>query len=447
MGSWTQAAVPLRVAVGVGAVLGAVACGQTTAPPPSVILIVLDTVRADHLSLYGYERETTPRLARWAESGTVFENAFSPAAWTLPGVGSILTGRYAAQHGAGVSGPTRLHDDVPTLAEALAANGYETGAIANVSFLSAAFGLDRGFESYDFQPAGDVSGARRADVVVDLALDWLQDRSEPYFFMLHLFDAHRHYDAPEPARGAFTAEYADGYDPATLATIESRVEAERRGDLDFHVAAYDEELLWLDIQIDRFLAALAEQGRLDSTLVLLMADHGEAFRDHRAIGHGSCLHGEVMRVPLVIWEPGRGAVGRSPVPVSTVDIAPNVLEYAAVEPFEGAGISLRGVLHGELPEPRAIFGQNRFYNTDLTALIRWPLKLIQDHRSQSRLLYDLQADPRETTNLWDPDNGDLVRAVRSMRREVRSIRQGREGQAVDMSPKLAQRLRALGYLR
>jgi len=448
MGTRKGTGVRARGAVAIAAAVVTVACGQPSDPPPSVVLIVLDTVRADHLSLYGYERETTPRLARWAESATVFENAFSAGAWTLPGVGSILTGVYPSQHGAGVSGPSRLHDDVPTLAETLRARGFATGAVANVSFLNEAFGLNRGFDSYDFDPAGDVSGTRRADVSADLALEWIDGRTDPYFFMLHLFDAHRHYDAPAPARGTFTAQYAEGYDPATLPTLESRLEAERRSDLDFHVAAYDEELLWLDIQIDRFLAALESRGRLEDTLVVLTADHGEAFRDHEhSIGHGGCLHNEVMRVPLVIWEPGRAAVGRSTVPASTVDIVPTVLEYTGVEPLAVAGISLRGALRGEAPEPRSIFAQNRFYNTDLTSLIRWPLKFIQDHRRQGRALYDLGADPGEITDLWDPDDGDVTRMVNSMRREVRAIRQGREGQAVEMSPELAERLRALGYVQ
>jgi len=237
MGTHKDGRVLAGVAVACVAALTMVACGQPPDPPPSVVLIVLDTVRADHLSLYGYERDTTPRLARWAEQGTVFENAFSTAAWTLPAVGSIFTGLYPSQHGAGISGPSRMHDEVPTLAEELAAAGYETGAVANVGFLAPIFGLNRGFEHYDFDPAGAERGTRRADISVDRALEWLSERSDkPFFFVLHLFDAHHYYDAPPPARGVFTSEYADDYDPATLATLESRVEAERRSDLDFHVA-------------------------------------------------------------------------------------------------------------------------------------------------------------------------------------------------------------------
>jgi arylsulfatase A-like enzyme len=437
--------------VAMATTLTVVGC-QPAPPPPSVVLIVVDTVRADHLGLYGYERDTTPRLNEWAQSATVFDNAFSAAAWTLPGVTTILTGQYPAQHGAGITGPSRLHDDVPTLAQTLQGSGFATGAVVNVSFLTEVFGVSRGFDLYDFAPAGDATGLRPADVNVDLALDWIGQQDSPYFFMLHMFDAHRHYDAPPPARGTFTQQFAATYDPDTLDTLESRIEAERRGDLDFHVAAYDEELLWLDMQIDRFLSTLEARGELDNTLVVLTADHGEAFRDHEhSIGHGSCLHNEIIRVPLVIWEPGRAAGdtprGRLATPVSTVDIMSTVLDYAGTAPVESAGISLRPAIHGVVPEPRAIFAQNHFYRRDLTALIRWPLKFIQDHGDQSRLLYDLEADPGETTNMWNPDDPDTARLVNAMRREIRAIRQSREGEQVEMSPELAERLRALGYIQ
>ena len=439
---------PGIAALVVAAAAGVAACSPSPPPPPSVILIIIDTVRADHMSVYGYERETTPRLEEWAESGTVVENAFSAAAWTLPGVSSIITGLYPAQHGAGITGPSRIHDDLPTMAERLKERGYATGATANVSFMTDAFGLDRGFDLYDFHPAGDAEGLRPADQNVDIALDWIGEQEQPYFFMLHMFDAHRHYDAPEPARGTFTEQFADSYDPDTLATLESRIEAERRGDMDFHVAAYDEEILWLDMQLDRFFRTLQEREDFENTLVILTSDHGEAFRDHEhSIGHGSCLHNEVIRVPLMVWDPGRQHMGRRVGPAATVDIKPTVMDYAGAE-YEGlAGVSLIPLLDGADPAPRAIFAQNHFYRRDLTSLIRWPLKYIQDHGTQERMLYDLEADPGELDNLWDPDDPDTARLVNSMRREIRAIRQAREGQAVEMSPELAERLRALGYIQ
>ncbi len=447
MGIGKRMEVVLRAAIIIAAALTVAACGQP-AEPPSVVLIVLDTVRADHMSLYGYERDTTPRLARWARQGTVFENGFSAAAWTLPGVGSIFTGLYPSQHGAGLSGPSRMHDEVPTLAEELSGIGYETAAVANVSFLAPLFGLNRGFAHYDYDPADAEDGTRRADVSVDRALAWLNERSDaPSFLVLHLFDAHRFYDAPPPARGVFTGEFAADYDPATLPTLESRVEAERRGDMDFHVAAYDEEILWIDIQLDRFFSELRERGLFDSTLVILTGDHGEAFREHGQIAHGSSLHNEVIRVPMIVWEPGQATGRRSLVPVSTVDIVPTALDYAGAAAGETSGFSLRAAIRGEEVAPRAIFAQNRFYGTDLTALIRWPLKLLQNHDKAGRWLYDLEADPGETTNLLDGEDSEFMRLANAMRREARAFRQGRAGAEVTMSPEIAAQLRALGYIQ
>jgi arylsulfatase A-like enzyme len=424
------------------------ACGGAPEAPPDIYLIVIDTVRADHLSLYGYDRPTTPELARRAEAGMVFENAFSAAAWTLPGFGSILTGTYPGQHGAGMGGPSRIDDTLPILPEILAEAGYDTGAVANVSFLNDIFGLNRGFAHYDFDPAGDVEGTRRADISVDLGLEWIdRPRDTPMFFMLHLFDAHRHYDAPPPARGVFTTQFADGYDPETLATLESRLEAERRSDLDFHVAAYDEELLWLDMQLERFFAELEARGRFEDALVILTSDHGEAFYEHHAIGHGSCLHNEITRVPFMIWEPGRSARGRVSGAVSTVDILPTVLDYAGLPDAGGAGVSLRGAMRGEEPAVRGILSQNRFYDTYLTALVRWPFKLILDHKNDHRMLYDLSVDPGETQDLAvDPDD-DTAQLIRTLRREARDLRQGKVGAQVELSPEVAERLRALGYIQ
>ena len=293
-----------------------------------------------------------------------------------------------------------------------------------------------------------MQGTRRADISVDLGLQWIDEpRDAPMFFMLHLFDAHRHYEAPPPVRGTFTAEFSEGYDPATLATLESRLEAERRGDMDFHVAAYDEELLWLDLQLERFFGELEARGRLDDALVILTSDHGEAFYEHHAIGHGGCLHNEVTRVPLVLWEPGRGASGRSGVAASTVDILPTVLDYAGLPGIDGAGLSLREVVNGGTLEPRGILAQNRFYATDLTALVRWPFKLIQDHKHRVRMLYDLSAAPGETEDLAvDPDR-DTAQLIRTLRREARDLRQGKVGAEVQLSPEVAERLRALGYIQ
>lgn len=433
------------VAVG----LLAAGCGRAPKRPP-VVLIILDTVRADHMSLYGYERDTTPRLAQLAAEGSVFEHAFTAGAWTLPAVGSILTGQWPSVHGGGVTGADRFNKiraDVPTLAELLRTASYATGAVVNGGYMGPTFGMDRGFEDYDFRPGTD-HDVRRADVNVDVALDWIDAHAdEPFFFLLHLFDAHRHYDAPEPVRGTFTDQFADRYPAGSLATLESRVLAEQNGDVEFVVAAYDEEILWLDREVGRFVDGLRERGLWGKALVLLTADHGEAFFEHDAKGHGSTLHNEVLRVPLMAWGPGV-PVADWQEPVSTVDILPTVLDaVGASTPRPPSGLSLFGLFRtGELPE-RRLYAQNRFYNTDLAAVIDWPYKVIQDFKNGRTSLYDMVTDLDEGRDLADSPDQRIERVLRELRRDARELRRGHVGEAVELDEATREELRSLGYIQ
>jgi arylsulfatase A-like enzyme len=354
-------------------------------------------------------------------------------------------------HGAGVSGAdvfNRLRDEIPTTPELLRAAGYRTGAIVNGGYLHERFGFDRGFDHYDFMPSRD-SEIRRADASVDLALSWIDEApDQPFYLLLHLFDVHRHYDAPEPARGAFTDVYADRYGEEAMATLDSRLQAEEDGDLEFHVAAYDEEILWADMQVGRFLDGLRERGLLEPTLVVLTADHGEAFFEHGAVAHGSSLYNEVVRVPWIAWGPGV-APGRRPGPVSTVDIAPTMIEFAGLELPPFGGISLWEQLSDSrtrMPR-RMLYAQTNIYATDLGMVIDWPLKLIQDFKHTTTEVYDLFEDPGETRNLVDDADIDLMRIVRQMRRDVRALREASVGGAVELDPELREQLRSLGYIQ
>lgn len=423
---------------------------ESAEPAPPVVLIVVDTVRADHMSLYGYERETTPRLEALAADGSVFDHAFSAAAWTLPGVGSILTGQWPSVHGGGETGADRFNSirgDMPTLAEVLQASGYATGAVANGGYMAPAFGFERGFAHYDFRPGPD-HDVRRADASVDLALEWIDEhRGEPFFFLLHLFDVHRHYDAPEPARGEFTDQFAGRYPASSMATLESRVLAEEAGDVEFHLAAYDEEILWVDAQVGRFVEELRRRGVWEESLVVLTADHGEAFFEHGAKGHGSSLYNEVLRVPLIVWGPGVPA-RRWQEPVSTVDIVPTILDGASLEPpREPAGVSLFPLFRGgELPE-RRLYAQNRFYNTDLAAVIDWPYKIVHDFKRGRTRIFDLAADLYEGRDLSRSEDGRIHRTLRRLRRDARELRRGNVGVPVQLDDATRKELRALGYIQ
>ncbi len=426
-----------------------VGCAPRPRQPAPIVLIVIDTLRADHMSLYGYGRDTTPRISQLASSGSVFEHAFSAAAWTLPGVASLLTGQWPSVHGAGLGEADRFKrsdETIPTLAELLQAAGYDTGAVVNAGYLHPQFGFARGFESYDFQ-RGAEDQIRRADATVDVALEWIDaHREAPFFLLLHVFDVHRYYDAPEPARGTFTDAYRDRYGE-TLDTLESRVQAERDGDLEFHVAAYDEEILFVDSQIGRLADGLKARGIWDQALVILTADHGEAFREHGALAHGTNLHNEVMRVPLVVWGPQVPA-RRWRQAVSTVDVLPTAARFAAIDNIPPvAGVPLWQLFEGgDLPD-RLLFAENIMYETNLSAVVSWPMKLIRDFQHNQWQLYDLENDLEERVDLLIGADRSTLRLARALRREARALRESAAGQAVELDEDLAKELRALGYIR
>jgi len=437
--------------------LGLAACGvddPDLAPRGPIIVIAIDTLRADHLGLYGYERDTSPRLDGLAAEGVVFEHAFATASWTLPSMTSLLTGTWPREHGAGYARSrggrrrfSRLRDDVPTLAERLQEVGYATGAVANVGFMSPRFGFGRGFDTYDWVSSTDEE-SRRAGESVDRALAWIDANDDgPFFFMLHLFDPHRHYDAPPPFRGKFTEAYRDRYGD-TLATLESRLEAERQSDLEFHVAAYDEEIAYTDDQVGRFIDGLRERGIWDEALVVLTADHGESLHDHGERGHGSTLYNELIRVPLVIW--GAAPAGaRERAPVSLVDFAPTALQWAGAAAPQGfPGVSLLGPLAGIEPfSERLIAAEIEVSGDAVQAVIRWPYKLIVGPEAGSMMLFDLQRDFAELMDLVAlgvPAARDTADELRVL---LRSVRRRLRGEEVQLDPAEIEELRALGYIQ
>jgi choline-sulfatase len=462
-GSGSQvAARALRlVALAVGGLVVAASLGIqgcTRGNGRNVVLVVVDTVRADRLSLYEHQRNTSPALERWAAEGAVFETALATSSWTLPSFGSILTGRLPSRHGAGMRADPdpgfqipQLDASVVPLAQILERDGYATGAIVNNPWLHPGFGLSRGFDTYDFDP-GDDAHIRRADVVVDRSLAWVDaSHGRPFFLLVHFFDPHMPYDAPPPARGRFTRAY-----PSRLALPFRQLEAVRTGrlklgdvDRDFVRAAYDEELLFVDMQLDRLLGGLRERHLLDHTIVFFTADHGEELFDHGGFEHGHTMYQELLHVPFVVWGPGVRA-GRSSAIVSIADIFPTVLEALGLPPVEGlAGVSLWGALTQGQPLPeRELVAEGILYGSEKKALVRWPYKTILDMATRSRRLYDLSSDPTEQVDLAPRDPARADALVRDLMDRVRTAvsERGRQ-QRASPSSEVLQKLRALGYIK
>lgn len=353
------------IAFALCATLGLGACSE---PPRSALLITIDTLRADHLAVYGAEGVASPALDRLAARGVVFENALSPASVTAPSHASILTGRYPSFHTIGLTnGIFRLDQETPTLATLLASHGYATGAVVSNPVLQTALGLARGFDSYDDRLEGSeaVRGTpeRYADRAVDLALEWFDARpGGPFFFWLHLQDPHGPYvPRDEPACSARAAD-----DPRTLpagtdtsgkdAIPDYQVLGEERRVAEY-VRRYDCEIEFTDRQIGRLLERLGEAGRLRHTLVVVVADHGEAMgEDGFWFAHGHSAGLDQVHVPLILAGPGLPTGRRIAEPVSTVWILSTVLDGLGVGLPEGAEtFSLLPLARGEAVEPPPVF--------------------------------------------------------------------------------------------
>ncbi|MCP3915346.1 MAG: sulfatase [bacterium] len=332
------------------------ACGRTDAPPPNVLLICMDTVRADHLGCYGYERrETTPTLDRLAERGYVFADTSATAGWTKPSVPTILTGLYPAQHGV-YQGSSKdadgMHSDVVpkgarTLAEAFAATGYETAAFVMNAQLRRGLGFEQGFDVY-------ADGAGDAREIRWRARDWLDERAgdEPFFLYLHFLDAHWPYPVPDEYATLFTdgadVERFRGKDWRELRdAVNHGREQLSDADLEVLLALYDGAIRYIDDELGRLMDHLERSGLAEDTIVCVVSDHGEEFLEHGRIGHGHGLYENLLSVPWILHVPGRGA-GRVETPCSLVDLFPTLLH--------AAGVSDVGAVPGvdRLADPHAV---------------------------------------------------------------------------------------------
>jgi arylsulfatase A-like enzyme len=368
--------------------LAALAPRAHAAGGPNVLLVTLDTTRADHLGAYGYGPALTPALDALASRGTRFDQAFTSCPMTLPAHATLLTGLEPPEHGLRTNGRGRLDPGVETLATRLAARGYRTGAFVSAFVLDARFGLDRGFATYDDALAGaptqavpePLSVARPGDRVTDAALDWLTRATagpepSPFFCWVHLYDPHYPWTVHPELAG-------------------TRYEG---------VASYDADVAFMDRQVGRLVAFLDGHGLREQTLVVAVADHGEGLGDHGEVEHGYLLNDEVLRVPLVVSQPGCVREGRHvSAVVSTVDVLPSVLDLLGL-PAEGGvhGRSLGPALRGE-----PIASVPSYAETDLPATVfGWsPMRSLTTRgwkfvRSTRPELYDRAADPRETHDL------------------------------------------------
>jgi choline-sulfatase len=396
----------------------------------NLLLVSIDTLRADRLGSYGYREAQTPRLDALAHSGLRFAQATTVVPLTLPAHSSLLTGTFPAWHGVRDNGGFYLGEDQTTLAEVLKEKGFRTGGFVGAFVLDRRWGIaqgfDRFFDEFDLEKYGEAQGLdaiqRPGGEVVDRALEWLgTEREKPFFAWVHLYDPHTPYDAPEPFRARF---------PATPS------------------GAYDAEIAASDAQVGRLLDALDRDGRLGETVVVVVGDHGEMLGEHGEATHGFFIYDAAVRIPLIVAGPGvpeREIADQ----VRIVDVMPTVLELLRVPgPGTVQGVSLlplaRGerlglVAHSESWYPRYHYGWS-----DLQSVQDGRFKYIRAPRPE---LYDLASDPREIQDLSSQDAAripSLEQALTSLLDRTTSASAPKGPQTVDAETE--ERLAALGYL-
>lgn len=375
-------------------------CGRKQDGELNVLLITLDTTRADRLSAYGYEEPTTPILDQLAAEGSLFDAAFCTAPITLPSHTSIMTGTYPVFHGTRDNSTYVVREEVVTLAEVLAEKGYDTGAVVGAFVLDSQFNLDQGFAQYDDDldemwskdeledRAQDAFGfaERKANLVTASGLEWLrQPRSKPFFLWLHYFDPHQPVNPPEPHHSRFNEPYAG-------------------------------ELAFADEQIGQIFSELKKQGAYDRTLIIVTADHGEGLLDHGEPSHSTLIFDSTMHVPLIARMPGQPAGQRFHRLTSSVDIMPTVMDLLKLEtPAEVQGRSFADLIQGApdpAPNDRAIYmetmvpeldcgwGALRGIRTAEWKLIHGPIPRLYHVSEDASEVYDLAAQRPEDVQNW-----------------------------------------------
>ncbi len=475
-------------------------------PRPNVVVVVLDTVRPDHLSLHGYGRKTSPKLEALARESTVFDNAFSTSNWTAPSHASLFTGAVPTTHGL-----TRLHrrfdTPLPTLAEVMSKEGYETVAVAANAVLMKQALYDRGFAQYiepwqrhqlKLRGTQQLSPERQLDLWNDLGtldrngLEWIQgwlaerSREQPFFLFVNLIGAHTPYLSAGP--------FQDAFDPARTRTDEQKDLLWRYGksfnwytryymgresiaeeDLDFLVRHYDAELLYVDHQVGTLMRLLRDHDDWDDTLFIVTSDHGEAHGENDILGHELVLHDVLTRIPMLVRYPARFAEGvRNSNPVQIHDIFPTVLDVAGIplDRYPSQGVSLASQ---HLDPERPIFSEVEV-STDIVKSMKNMLRDADDERRlafferSSRSLicgdfkyiwasngmhefYQRSSDPGEEKNLIDDPTYSEVRsdcsakldALVAQYRSQRPVSNVRKAEpTLNETHKAA--LRALGYI-
>jgi arylsulfatase A-like enzyme len=424
---------------------------------PNVVLYMIDTLRADHLGVYGYSRPVSPQIDAFAAQATVFDRAFAQSGWTKSSVTSMLTGLRPLTHGV-VERMDTLSDAVRTLPEMLHDAGYETFGISTNPAVSVAAGLARGFDRFVelFGPEPALPFVAQPSESVNAELfRWLdhRDRARPFFAYLHAMDAHEPY-LPPPA---FRSRFAGQADAALCSPGPKDVAADlashpglSRGALSDNFAAlYDAQIAHADNQFGLLLRRLRDAGLYDKTVIVLVSDHGEEFLDHGLFAHGHSLYQEILHVPLIVrWPGGQYAGRRIDSAVQHIDLLPTILAAARVpSPPAYPGLDLRLLAQMDTPVDREIASDLSLAGTRIASLVSGNMHLlVRDHPNPGAELYDLRRDPREQHNLAQSEGvrfGFLMTRLRLLHHDPTATALAERS---PLPAELDGQLRSLGYV-
>jgi arylsulfatase A-like enzyme len=434
------------------AVLAAASCRAPKPAPPDIVLVLIDTLRADRLGCYGNSQQLSPFLDSLAARGHVFRHAYAQSSHTRPSVASLMTSRFESQHGV-LSLRQALADRELTLAEVLHGHGYATAGFSASMVVSLQAGFGQGYDDYASFPnlsmpaLGYKLAPVRAELVDQAARSWLgamarERPNSPIFLYLHYMEMHPPY-GPTSTIGAeqlrqATGEYfaADGHPDHGGRVVRT---------------AYDAELVVLDTALRRLFKQLQELRVLDRAVVVITADHGEGFGDHGILGHGRTLYDELVHVPLIVLQPGVHARRDVEDVVSLIDVAPTLLELAGIpSPPAFEGRSLCALLaDGRGPSPAAAYTELQRDDADRIherAIVVGTHKLIQRHDGAEEY-YDLAVDPGELAH-WEPAESTRLELEHALA-EARA-RAGRDAAPAPTRPldeQTVRDLRALGYVQ
>jgi len=422
--------------------------GSSEESPPDILLVLVDALRADHISGYGYARETTPFLDEYAEKGVRFSNAYSHSSHTKISVASLFTGLVPPSHRVrtvaikeqtGRVKSDTLSTSVDTLAEILQRHGYSTAGFVTNPHVQSFQGFAQGFDEYQY---GDFD----ARSLNQRAISWLENHARsPYFLYLHYMDVHYPYEPPRPYRTLYVEERR-GLKPLFIYGPTSRKVSQE--EIHDTVALYDAQINYWDDSFREFIESLDERGRLENAVVVIVADHGDEFNEHGGFGHGFTLYTEMIHVPMYFIFKGKLASGvvRDDL-AQLIDVAPTLFGLSGIETV---GMNLEGVdlfasKHGEANTDRSVYSET-YLGTKPRSIRTADQQLVFNATPETWELYDLNRDPAEKNDLYRGNTPEVSRLAEHLSELMKDHDLELQPSSVELDEATIQELRKLGYL-